>query len=98
MLSFLPPEITAAGRSILPRRVTLYHCPTMRLSPWIQQPLDALRLAGNDLQVGLGWPVRLRAALLPVPESAEGDVVADGEFLLRQRQSAANDFCLRRSL
>ncbi len=69
-----------------------------RLSPLIQQPLNPLRLAGNDLQIGLSWLVRLRAALLPVPESAEGDVVADGEFLLRQCQGAANDFRLRRSL
>jgi hypothetical protein len=29
-------------------------------------------LARNDLQIGLAWPVWLRAALLPVPESAEG--------------------------
>jgi hypothetical protein len=64
----------------------------------IQQPLDSLGLASNDLQISLGWPIRLRAALLPVPESAEWDVVADGEFLLRQCQGAANDFCLRRSL
>ena len=53
------------------------------LCPLIQQPLDSLRLARNDLQIRLGWPVRLRAALLSVPESAQGDVIADGELLLR---------------
>jgi len=30
MLSFLPPEITAAGIAILPRRFKLYHYPTLQ--------------------------------------------------------------------
>ena len=56
---------------------------TRSLSSGIQQPLDPLRLAGNDLQISLGWPVRSRAPLLPVSQSAKGDMVAHGEFLLR---------------
>lgn len=52
--------------------------------PWIQEALDALGIARNYLEIGLRWLVRLCAALLPVPESAQWDVVADSEFLLRQ--------------
>src|ERR1700685_16637 len=33
--------------------------------------------------IGSGWPVWFCAALLPVAESAERDMVADREFLLR---------------
>ena len=69
---------------------------TMR--PWIQEALDAVGCARNDLEIGLGWLVRFRAALLPVPESAQRDMVADGKFLLRQGQGAANDFRPRRPL
>jgi hypothetical protein len=54
------------------------------MRPWIQEALDALGFARNDFQIGLRWLVRFRAALLPVPESAQRDVVADSEFLLRQ--------------
>src|ERR1039457_5089766 len=68
------------------------------MRPWIQEALDALRFARNDLEIGLRWLVRYRAALLPVPESAKRDVVLDGEFLLRQGQGAPNDFRLRRPL
>src|SRR5258708_24312124 len=63
----------------------------------VQQPLHPLRIACNDLQIGLGLPIWLGAALFPVSESAEGNVVADGQFLLRQRQGAANDSRLWRS-
>ena len=68
------------------------------MRPRIQEALDALGFARNDLQIGLRWLVRFRAALLPVPESAQRDVVAGSEFLLRQGQGAANDFRLRRPL
>jgi hypothetical protein len=33
----------------------------------IQQLLNPFRIARNDLQISLGWPIRLGAALLPVP-------------------------------
>lgn len=62
------------------------------MRPLIQQPLNPLRFARNDLQIGLGCPVGLRPALFPVAEGAKGDVVADREFFLRQCRGAANDF------
>ena len=65
------------------------------MRPWIQQALGCAR---NDLEISLRRPVRFRAALLPVPESAQRDVIADSEFLFRQGQGAANDFRLRRLL
>ncbi len=68
------------------------------MRPWIQEALDAFGRARNHLEIGLRWLVRFRAALLPVPERAQRDMVADGEFLLRQGQGAANDFRLRRPL
>ena len=64
-----------------------YPEPFMRpdlVRPWIQETLDALGFARNDLEIGLRWLVRYRAALLPVTESAQRNVVADGKFLLRQ--------------
>jgi len=73
-------------------------CRLRHLSSGIQQPLNPLRLASNDLQISLGWPVRSRAPLLPVSKRAKRDMVTDGKFLLRQCQSASNDFSLRRSL
>jgi hypothetical protein len=42
--------------------------------------------------------IRLRAALLPIAQSAERDVVARSEFLLSQIQSAAEYLCPRRPL
>src|SRR5271167_3413727 len=38
----------------------------------IQQPLNLLRLARNDLRIRLCWPVRLGAGSLPVPQGPKG--------------------------
>src|SRR5262245_45904393 len=49
-----------------------------------------LRLAGDDVEVGLGRGVRFLAALLPVPQRSDGDVIAGGEVLLAEPEGAAN--------
>jgi hypothetical protein len=64
--SFPPPIL-----SLLPRQEIVGS-----VRSWIQQPLNPLRLARNDFQISLGWPIRLRVPSLPVTESAEGDLVA----------------------
>src|ERR1039458_2541898 len=51
-------------------------------------------IAGNDRQIGARWLVRLRAALLPIPQRAKGNAIAGGKFLLRQIQSPPDDFRL----
>ncbi len=51
-------------------------------------------IAGDDCQIGARGLVRFRAALLPIPESSEGNVKAGSEFLLRQFEGTADDFRL----
>jgi hypothetical protein len=46
----------------------------------------AFGIAGNDRQIGAGRLVGLAAALFLVSQGAERDVIARGEFFLRERQ------------
>ena len=55
----------------------------------MQCPLDTFGIARDDGEVSFGRLVRLRTALLPIPQSAQRDVVAQGKLLLRQREGAA---------
>ncbi len=58
----------------------------------MQRPLDAFGIARNDREVSSSRLIRLRAALLPIPQSAKWDVVPRGKLLLRQREGAAEGF------
>jgi hypothetical protein len=55
----------------------------------MQCSLDAFGIARDDGQVGFSRLVGLRAALFPIAQGAKWDVVARGEFLLGERQGAA---------
>ena len=61
----------------------------------MQCPLDALGIARDDGEVGFGWLVGLRAALFPIPKSAQRNVVAHGKLFLGQREGAAKRFDTR---
>jgi hypothetical protein len=54
-----------------------------------------LRITGNRFEIGACRLIRLGAPLLPVPKSAERDVITPGEFLLRQPERAAQRFYAR---
>src|ERR1700674_4019202 len=66
-------------------------------SAWhrMQCPVDTFGIARDDGEVGFCRLVRLGAALFPIPQSAERDVVARGKFLLSQREGAAEGFDAR---
>src|SRR5258708_36214871 len=55
-------------------------------------------MAWNQGQIGPRGLIRFRTALLPIAQRTQRDMVARGEFLLRQFQSPADDFRLRRPL
>jgi hypothetical protein len=55
----------------------------------MQSPLNAFGIARDDGEVGFCRLVRLGAPLFPIPQSAERDLVACGEFLLGEREGAA---------
>src|SRR5271155_4620604 len=55
----------------------------------MQCPFDAFGIARDDDEVGFSWLVRLRAALLPIPQSAKRNVVTRSKLLLGQREGAA---------
>jgi hypothetical protein len=46
--------------------------------PLGQRLANHLRLTGDDVEVGLGGRIRLLAALLPVAQRADRDVIARG--------------------
>ena len=55
----------------------------------VQRPLDTLGIARYDGEVGFDRLARLRTALLPIPKSAQRNVLARGKLLLSQREGAA---------
>ncbi len=55
----------------------------------MQCPLDSFGIVRDDGDVGFSRLIRLRAALFPIPQSSERDVVARGKFLLSWREGAA---------
>lgn len=72
---------------------------TLGLSGPLAQRFDyRLRIAANDGEIGAGRRVGLLAALFPIPEGAQGNVEAVGEFFLRQAERPADDPDARRSL
>lgn len=64
----------------------------------VQKAVDKLWVAGDQGQVRARRLIRLRPALLPVPQGSERYVVALGEFFLGQMQSAADNFRARNPL
>ena len=50
-----------------------------------------LGIAGDKRQIGSRRLIRLRAALFPIPQRAERDVVAFRKLLLRQVQRPTDD-------
>src|ERR1017187_7744719 len=65
--------------------------------PSIQYAVHMLRIVGDECQIGPRRLIRLGAALFPIPQCAERDVIANGKLLLRQLQGPANDLRLWRS-
>jgi len=56
--------------------------------------MHPFRIMCNHLQIGACRLVGLRPALLPIPQCAEWDLIACGEFFLRESQCAAQLFSL----
>jgi len=63
----------------------------------LEGPCDALRVMGDDGEVGAGWLVGGAAPLFPVAPGTEGDVIAGGKLLLRQGKGAAEGLGARHS-
>lgn len=51
----------------------------------------AFRIDGNDFQIGTGRLIRLAAALFPIPQGAERNMIARRKLFLRQLQRPADD-------
>ena len=64
----------------------------------VQHAIHMVRIAGDELQIGLGGLIGNGATLFPVPQRANRYVIAKGKFFLRQLQGAADYLGLRRSL
>lgn len=54
--------------------------------------MHCVRVTGDCGEVGAGGLIGFGAALFPVAESAEGDLVAGGEFFLGEAEGAAEGF------
>ena len=54
--------------------------------------MHCVRVTGYCGEVGAGGLIGFCAALFPVAEGAEGDLVAGGEFFLGQAEGAAEGF------
>ena len=64
----------------------------------LQRPLHALGVAGDDRQVGAGGWVGFGAALFPVAQRTERDVIPRGELLLGEVERPADQLGLGRAL
>src|SRR6266571_6997847 len=66
--------------------------------PRLESSAHRLRLARDDGEVGTRGLIRLRLALFPIPERAEGDTKASRKLLLRKTKRAAHHLDLRDAL
>ena len=61
----------------------------------LQSAADAFRIIGNDSEVSAGRLIGTGAALFPISERAERDMIPHSKLFLRQLQSTAQGFRAR---
>src|SRR5579863_7561011 len=64
----------------------------------LERLAHGVRLARDHLEIGARGLVGLDAALLPIAQRAERNVIARGKIFLAQPKRAADDLRLRRAL